>query len=332
MILVAQYLSAGARGLDLIESAAGLSVDELCSLGATRPEARALRHLAQTYFGQTTFSARQRRAREGASTHRLDTLKKIENFVSRAREQHQRWRLREKLCHTAAADIPRVAREYLRELRTPPPNRAVLTQLPHGRANLQITGDSLTLTDAHRILSASPNPATGLKELLSGEGEASASSVVTLAVVTLEDLRAVKEGRGEDVTVELTNGASLTGAELLNAKLADYGLFALVDPVAGPVNLYRTQRLASPKQRTLIKARHPRCVWPGCKKAADFCQFHHVIPWERGGETNLDNLVPLCAYHNGVNEDRAEQPVRRGKIVMVDGWPRWVPPKRPAPP
>jgi hypothetical protein len=28
------------------------------------------------------------------------------------------------------------------------------------------------------------------------------------------------------------------------------------------------------------------------------CQIHHVVPWERGGTTDLANLLPLCTEHH----------------------------------
>ena len=49
-------------------------------------------------------------------------------------------------------------------------------------------------------------------------------------------------------------------------------------------------------------------------------QVHHLIPWQYGGPTDLDNLVPLCTYHHGwVHE--AMWPVTRepdGRLVVHD--------------
>ena len=32
--------------------------------------------------------------------------------------------------------------------------------------------------------------------------------------------------------------------------------------------------------------------------SVNHCQFHHIIPWEQGGPTDLDNLIPLCSKHH----------------------------------
>ena len=42
--------------------------------------------------------------------------------------------------------------------------------------------------------------------------------------------------------------------------------------------------------------------------------------------TNLDNLVPLCVYHNGLNQDDPAGPAHRGRIGRVGGyWPGYRP-------
>ncbi|HZB41101.1 MAG TPA: HNH endonuclease signature motif containing protein [Ilumatobacter sp.] len=32
-----------------------------------------------------------------------------------------------------------------------------------------------------------------------------------------------------------------------------------------------------------------------CTVPFDACQIHHVIPWDQGGRTDLQNLAPLCS-------------------------------------
>ena len=135
-----------------------------------------------------------------------------------------------------------------------------------------------------------------------------------------------------DIRFGLTDGTTISGAEFVNAYLADpaYGLAdtleaALFHPTEGPVNLYRTRRLASPKQRTLAMATQPVCANPDCRKPADLCQIHHVTAWKHGGETNLDNLAVVCSYHNRVNDDD-EHIRKRGRIEIRHGRPIWVSP------
>jgi hypothetical protein len=58
------------------------------------------------------------------------------------------------------------------------------------------------------------------------------------------------------------------------------------------------QRFFTPAQRKAIGARDATCIIPGCTVAARWCEIHHVIPWWRGGPTNVENGVLLCWYHH----------------------------------
>ncbi|ERS50792.1 MULTISPECIES: HNH endonuclease signature motif containing protein [unclassified Corynebacterium] len=129
-----------------------------------------------------------------------------------------------------------------------------------------------------------------------------------------------------DVVVQLTNGATMTGAELVRRAFTEHGYVTLIHPVDGPVNLYRTSRFASAKQRLMAAAENPVCPWPECRYPADECQVHHLNAWKNGGETNPRNLTIACPYHNGVNDDDPNAPPLRGHLARVNGTIRWLPP------
>ena len=95
----------------------------------------------------------------------------------------------------------------------------------------------------------------------------------------------------------------------------------LVDRVKGPVELLRTQRLASEKQRIMAIGEQPTCAWDSCLCGADYAQIHHITEWRNGGETNPENLTPLCEYHNAINGLPG-----RGRIVRENGRIKWQPP------
>ncbi|MER0105343.1 HNH endonuclease signature motif containing protein [Corynebacterium sp. KPL2895] len=129
-----------------------------------------------------------------------------------------------------------------------------------------------------------------------------------------------------DVVVQLTNGATMTGAELVRRAFTEHGYVTLIHPVEGPVNLYRTSRFASAKQRLMAAAENPVCPWPECRYPADECQVHHLNAWKNGGETNPRNLTIACPYHNGVNDDDPNAPPLRGHLARINGTIRWLPP------
>ncbi len=97
---------------------------------------------------------------------------------------------------------------------------------------------------------------------------------------------------------ELEDGTQLTGAQL--RKMAcDADLIPIVLSGDGvPLDMGRLARLATYTQRLALRALHPTCAVEGCDMAFEWCEIHHLKPWERGGLTNLDNLVPLCTYHH----------------------------------
>ncbi|HYT79924.1 MAG TPA: HNH endonuclease signature motif containing protein [Actinomycetota bacterium] len=66
-----------------------------------------------------------------------------------------------------------------------------------------------------------------------------------------------------------------------------------------------------------LKYRDLECRFPGCG-ARRFTQAHHIVWWERGGRTDLDNLLLVCTFHHKlVHEFRWT--VRRDP----DGTVRW---------
>src|SRR5699024_6327080 len=84
----------------------------------------------------------------------------------------------------------------------------------------------------------------------------------TVIAIGLDDFAKVNAGSGDDITVGLSDGTTMTGAELINAALAgalgDKVYAGLFLPTAGPVNLYEA-RFASWKQRTLAMAENLVC-------------------------------------------------------------------------
>jgi hypothetical protein len=64
------------------------------------------------------------------------------------------------------------------------------------------------------------------------------------------------------------------------------------------VELGRQKRVVSPQLRKALEGRDRHCRWPGCTRPGSWCEAHHVVPWTRGGPTNLDNLLMLCSRHH----------------------------------
>lgn len=95
----------------------------------------------------------------------------------------------------------------------------------------------------------------------------------------------------------------------------------VLDPEGVPLDVGRTKRVVPPKIRTALVKRDGGCTFPHCDRPASWCEAHHVIGWEVGGVTALDNLTLLCDQHH----DRVH---REHWKIVIDGdrRPSFVPP------
>lgn len=128
-------------------------------------------------------------------------------------------------------------------------------------------------------------------------------------------------GRTDHGRCHLTNtpGLDLAGARTL---ACDAKLRVMVRGADGlHVDLGRTQRLVSDKQRRLLNARDHGCRYPGCTNGR-YTDAHHVQFWEDGGETNLANLVSLCHRHHRLLHQGDFQIIADGKqhFTFHDRW------------
>ena len=49
--------------------------------------------------------------------------------------------------------------------------------------------------------------------------------------------------------------------------------------------------------RTALEARDPTCVVPSCNRRYGL-EVDHIVPFAKGGPTELGNLVRLCRWHH----------------------------------
>ena len=79
-----------------------------------------------------------------------------------------------------------------------------------------------------------------------------------------------------------------------------------------PIGAGRATRVISRRLRRALEYRHRSCAVPGCG-ATRGLHAHHLVHWEDGGATELDNLVLLCPYHHRLHH--------RG-VLTITGPPR----------
>ncbi len=117
-----------------------------------------------------------------------------------------------------------------------------------------------------------------------------------IAVADIERLRA------DDPTgvAEIVGGEALpqTVLERLMCTAAVTGV--VFDGEGEPIWVGRTHRHATEAQVKAIIARDRHCRGKGCTAGPERCEIHHIVPWEKGGRTDIDTMClayPLC-HHN----------------------------------
>ena len=88
-----------------------------------------------------------------------------------------------------------------------------------------------------------------------------------------------------------------------------------------PLDLGRGHRLVTRGQRLALVARDRGCAYPGCCAPARWTDAHHIVHWQDGGRTDLQNLVLLCRKHHRILHG-SEWTIR-----MTYGRPEFIPPK-----
>jgi len=132
-------------------------------------------------------------------------------------------------------------------------------------------------------------------------------ALTRLSELMLDDARATGLTRdGTNFAVELALDAGtgicrygsihLTEAEA-GEVACDCRLHHLIHDGGIALNLGRDVRTASRTLRRALRLRDGGCAFPGCGQTR-FVHAHHIVFWENGGPTDLDNMVLLCGRHH----------------------------------
>ena len=140
------------------------------------------------------------------------------------------------------------------------------------RASLVLTPEALLEPCEHRA-----KDAFGLWRGTSGGGPCGCP----VPAACVDDLGTIL---GPRAARELTCGADVTPVWL--------------DPAGRPLDVGRTTRLATARQRRALEVRDGGCSFPGCDAPASWCQAHHIVHWADGGPTDLANLALVCGHHH----------------------------------
>jgi len=145
-------------------------------------------------------------------------------------------------------------------------------------------------------------------------GEVKGERPHVVVTIGLEDL----ENRARGAL--LHTGGGLTPAQLRRIA-CDADIIPVVLGEHGePLDIGRAHRQIPIGIRRLAAARDKGCAHPGCDRPPSWCECHHVIEWQHGGETKIENVVMLCGEHH----DQIHS--TEWTIDMSTGIPRFIPP------
>ena len=158
-----------------------------------------------------------------------------------------------------------------------------------------------------RILAARPLTATPAAEADSA-GEATDEELTEAARATaraakplfflLIDYQTAANQLTLHPTCELADGTPIS-PDTARRLLCDAGIIPMVLGSRGEVlNQGRKIYLPTMAQRRAVFIRDRHCMFPACKRPANWSHVHHIVWWETGGRTDHDNLLLLCGTHH----------------------------------
>ncbi len=113
-------------------------------------------------------------------------------------------------------------------------------------------------------------------------------------VVTARDLR---DGSGAGEMEGQTEVVSLPTVQRLLCSGSQTPI--LISSTGQPLDVGRSQRLFTPRQRIALAARDGGCRWAGCERPPSWCEAHHIDPWlAEAGRTDVAAGVLLCRHHH----------------------------------
>jgi hypothetical protein len=152
--------------------------------------------------------------------------------------------------------------------------------------------------------------------------------VVELQV--LVDLHTLTDGLHSKSVCELSDGTALPVSTMRKLACEADIVPVVLDGNGRALDVGRANRLATEAQRQALRAMHRTCIEPDCRVPFDECRIHHVVPWERGGKSDLSNLAPLCEsgkHHHLVHEGGwtlTMKPDRVATWIRPDGTVYWT--------
>lgn len=131
-------------------------------------------------------------------------------------------------------------------------------------------------------------------------------------------------GSGVGFGILEANGERTSEATIDRSLCDGDSVEIMMTPEGTPLNLGRTTRLYTQRQREVLAVRDGGCLWPGCDRPPAFTEAHHTRQWKRDrGSTNVDEGCLLCRFHHMQLHNNGWEIQRReiGSVRARDGAP-----------
>lgn len=128
-------------------------------------------------------------------------------------------------------------------------------------------------------------------------------------LVTDRDLaRRASHGQVEGQRTPISSSSSV------ERELCDRGTIPIHFDTNGQIiNLGRSQRLFSPRQKIGLAIRDGGCRFPHCERPPSWCEAHHIDQRHQdNGRTDLVNGILLCRHHHQLVHDNGRNITRTG--------------------
>jgi hypothetical protein len=129
--------------------------------------------------------------------------------------------------------------------------------------------------------------------------------------IDAEVLAGTGAGASEDGACQLEHGPALE-PETARRLACDASIVRIIERDGRPLSVGRKTRSVPPALRRALRTRDGTCRFPGCQQRR-FLHAHHIDHWARGGRTDLQNLVQLCAHHHRLVHDGGYRIERRAR-------------------
>ena len=128
----------------------------------------------------------------------------------------------------------------------------------------------------------------------------------------------------------MPDGAAVSSTTLATLSCTAELLPVVIDGLGNPLDVGRTQRSFTARQRHALAVRDRGCTWPGCTAPPEWTDAHHLQPWSEGGVPT--STTPPCSAATTTGTSTAPPRPGESSTAKSPGTPAHPGTASPAPP